>query len=439
MALENMAARPHVCESCAVANVAYELTPEAKQKERASMHPISSTPQAPHVMLRKWNVWGGVRPGAGICAACFAAAKYPSQFEAADFVSSSHDDPHPFHPDRITTGGRPWSTAEKESLLTCLKTMMTRCAPHAAAPASSMDMRTHDDHDARTKKTIDWNAVAVAVGRPPKECLEAFVQWPGLHQQERNRKPYKNHNRDRQRHHTADSYDSGHRAIQSRPDDTISCSTTTSAVQEMAHIIGMADASLVKAATKAVLETLDRMNDPQEQLVARVAGSDTEEKEVAQGMAKQSLRPEAEEAMKAVAVAAKAAGVHGRTINDDDDDNDTNESWHTIDKDEIASQLLSIRHTLNVCIYIYIFMPWPYLDFNNDALIYTIVKEESKSVVEQHTMAATAVAILAGRAHVRVFLYSIAVWYIYMYILIRRVNVSMFLDASMRIYIYTYK
>ncbi|OQR99377.1 hypothetical protein ACHHYP_06905 [Achlya hypogyna] len=118
-----------VCESCVQGAIAYELSADAKRKEKQLQ---LGTP------LRKLDAWG-TRPGTGICDVCFAKRKFPTHLDATDFVPV----PRP----------SAWTPADKEALVAALQALDTSVA-------------------------IDWNEVGNTVGKPPKECLAQFLQLP---------------------------------------------------------------------------------------------------------------------------------------------------------------------------------------------------------------------------------------------------------------------
>ncbi|KAF0685744.1 Aste57867_22352 [Aphanomyces stellatus] len=121
-----------VCESCAQSRVDYELTADAKRKERLLQHGMP---------LRKLDAWG-VRPGAGICDKCFAKHKFPSHLDPSDFAAVAP-----------LVSVSSWRDEDIHRLLTVL-------------------------NDLDTSAAIDWNEVAHAVGKPAKECIAQFLKAP---------------------------------------------------------------------------------------------------------------------------------------------------------------------------------------------------------------------------------------------------------------------
>ncbi|ETV80179.1 hypothetical protein, variant [Aphanomyces astaci] len=176
-----------VCESCAEAHpVQFELTVDAKRKERLVQHGL------PH---RKLDAWGA-RPGSGVCGACFAGRKFPSHLDPSDFTALA--------PVSTTTN---WTAVDKRRLLDALT-------------------------DVDTSQPVDWNDIAMRVGRPAKECLAQFLKTP-LEQRETN--PSELHDR-----------------LQTYPHVT--------AVPDLAGIVARADPSLAKAAAAAAIVQLEQLN-----------------------------------------------------------------------------------------------------------------------------------------------------------------------------------
>ncbi|OQS02614.1 zinc phosphodiesterase ELAC protein 2 isoform 2 [Thraustotheca clavata] len=118
-----------ICESCVNAAIAYELSLEAKRKERQLQHGVP---------LRKLDAWG-TRPGTGICEACYAKRKFPAHLDPSDFVAV----PRPSK----------WTEEEKNKLIKVLETL-------------------------DTSQAIDWNEVGNSLEKPPKECLTQFLTLP---------------------------------------------------------------------------------------------------------------------------------------------------------------------------------------------------------------------------------------------------------------------
>ncbi|RHZ30528.1 hypothetical protein DYB37_011872 [Aphanomyces astaci] len=178
-----------VCETCAEAHpVRFELTADAKRKERLVQHGL------PH---RKLDAWG-VRPGSGVCGACFAGRKFPSHLDPSDFTALA--------PVSTTTN---WTADDKRRLLDALT-------------------------DADTSQPVDWNDIATRVGRPAKECLAQFLKTP-LEQRETN--PSELHDRP---------------PLRTYPHVT--------AVPDLAGIVARADPSLAKAAAAAAIVQLEQLN-----------------------------------------------------------------------------------------------------------------------------------------------------------------------------------
>ncbi|KDO32918.1 hypothetical protein SPRG_02610 [Saprolegnia parasitica CBS 223.65] len=118
-----------VCESCVQSAIAYELSLDAKRKERQSQ---LGGP------FRKLDAWG-TRPGTGVCENCFAKRKFPTHLDVTDFV------PVP--------SNCKWTDDHVQRLVDAL---------------DALD----------TSQAVDWNEVGIAVGKPPKECLFQFLQLP---------------------------------------------------------------------------------------------------------------------------------------------------------------------------------------------------------------------------------------------------------------------
>ncbi|RHY66557.1 hypothetical protein DYB30_002043 [Aphanomyces astaci] len=183
----HLEAASSVCESCAEAHpVQFELTADAKRKERLVQHGL------PH---RKLDAWGA-RPGSGVCGACFAGRKFPSHLDPSDFTALA--------PVSTTTN---WTADDKRRLLDALT-------------------------DVDTSQPVDWNDIAMRVGRPAKECLAQFLKTP-LDQRETN--PSEVHDRPQTYPHVT-------------------------AVPDLAGIVARADPSVAKAAAAAAIVQLEQLN-----------------------------------------------------------------------------------------------------------------------------------------------------------------------------------
>ncbi|ETW09512.1 hypothetical protein H310_00078 [Aphanomyces invadans] len=192
-----------VCESCPLAKpVEFELTPEAKRKERLVQHGMP---------LRKLDAWG-VRPGSGVCAACFVSRKFPSHLDPSDFIAL------------FPVSATPWTTDEKLCLLNTL---------------NKLD----------TSQQVDWNDVAQAVGRPAKECIAQFLKTP-LEPQ------------------------TPTPVAATRRGEGMADYPHVTAVPDLASIVASADPTLAKAAANAAVAQLDELNLPsQQQLTSSTAAA----------------------------------------------------------------------------------------------------------------------------------------------------------------------
>ncbi|CAK5113921.1 unnamed protein product [Aphanomyces euteiches] len=245
------------CESCGQPRVDYELTADAKRKERIVQHGMP---------LRKLDAWG-VRPGSGICDQCFAKHKFPSHLDPSDFAAVT-----PF----LSVSS--WSDDEIDRLLDALNKMDTTTA-------------------------IDWNEVALVVGKPAKDCVAQFLKLPlESHAQKPQEQP------------------PAHPTSKARVNYPY-----ISAVSDVAEIVASADPSLVQAATAAAIAHLDKLNQPKQDPARETKGTTAATTGGAQALAKSAkdagmtIKEEAsthEAAAKtqttaAVAVAVLAARAHG--------------------------------------------------------------------------------------------------------------------------------
>ncbi|RHY31259.1 hypothetical protein DYB32_003792, partial [Aphanomyces invadans] len=152
--------------------------------------------------LRKLDAWG-VRPGSGVCAACFVSRKFPSHLDPSDFIAL------------FPVSATPWTTDEKLCLLNTL---------------NKLD----------TSQQVDWNDVAQAVGRPAKECIAQFLKTP-LEPQ------------------------TPTPVAATRRGEGMADYPHVTAVPDLASIVASADPTLAKAAANAAVAQLDELNLPSQQ------------------------------------------------------------------------------------------------------------------------------------------------------------------------------
>ncbi|CAI5725692.1 unnamed protein product [Hyaloperonospora brassicae] len=166
---------PLACEACGVArqvdDLFFELTSEAKKKLTTSgavghalsaLHGMNGTGgkagEGQEVTVRGF----ALRPGSGICEACYIRGAYPEGYDVSDFVLMPTVA-------RNLSAASSWTQEENDRLLT-------------AVNSSTKANRTKSVHKQdEGKDSCDWNYVASKVGsKTADECLLHFLEMPML-------------------------------------------------------------------------------------------------------------------------------------------------------------------------------------------------------------------------------------------------------------------